>query len=150
MQPKRCPTTNAPWPHRQDDEALSRKLWLAIARHMVEQSAGEGGAPQVRCAGCRRRQAGQESRNTAVGLHVHAACKMAQNFDLACALPPASPSQPERIRAVTSLLEQARGAVRARTALGPRPPTADVAAPARAWAAPSPRPLPSTAVPFWT
>ncbi|KAL4423908.1 hypothetical protein ABPG75_001209 [Micractinium tetrahymenae] len=48
-----------------DDEALSRKLWLAIARHLIEQGAAAGGPPE-----------------------------------------------PERIRAVTSLLESAQGAVR--------------------------------------
>lgn len=48
-----------------DDEALSRKLWLAIARHLIGQDAAEGGPPE-----------------------------------------------PERIRAVTLLLESAQGAVR--------------------------------------
>lgn len=48
-----------------EDEALRRKLWLAIARHLIGQGAAEGGPPE-----------------------------------------------PERIRAVTSLLESAQGAVR--------------------------------------
>lgn len=30
------------------DEALSRKLWLSIARHMIEQGGAEGGPPEVR------------------------------------------------------------------------------------------------------
>lgn len=30
-----------------DDEALSRKLWLAIARHLIGQGAAEGGPPEV-------------------------------------------------------------------------------------------------------
>jgi hypothetical protein len=33
------------------NEALSRKLWLAIARHIIEQGTKPGGAEQV-CRGC--------------------------------------------------------------------------------------------------
>lgn len=31
-----------------DDEALSRKLWLAIARHLIEEGGAEGAPPEVR------------------------------------------------------------------------------------------------------
>lgn len=35
------------------DDALSRKLWLAIAKHLIEQSAADGGPPKVRPWGLR-------------------------------------------------------------------------------------------------
>ena len=31
-----------------EDEALRRKLWLAIARHLIGQGAADGGPPEVR------------------------------------------------------------------------------------------------------
>ena len=109
------------------DEALSRKLWLAIARHLIQQGAAEDGTPKVgvmtvcatvpllySCFGhdalCGRSWSSstQPTSNTPP-------C----NPSLPCSAlprpaphPPARPPQPERIRAVTALLESARGAVR--------------------------------------
>ncbi len=42
-----------------DDEVLTRKLWLAIAKHLIEESGSEGGPPKVQWLGpgCARQRA---------------------------------------------------------------------------------------------
>ena len=117
------------------DEGLSRKLWLAIAKHLIQQGAAEDGTPKVGyhcavvhwlCVMSRTLMlVGSEAEPAATqpcGVQpVDGWCwppaVVKRPSTLPCIplhapLPPAHAPQPERIRAVTALLESARGAVR--------------------------------------
>ena len=82
------------------DEGLSRKLWLAIARHLIQQSAAEGGPPKARRRGAggrsgRHGQGAARERALVEGPSTHAAavCRPACP---PCSTGPCSPSASAR------------------------------------------------------